>query len=432
MNLDLARSLAAEITADLQQLVLKSQDLTEALKPNVVVPAGGNLQAALDAAKPGDTIELLPGVVYTGVFTLPAKTGNVTVTTQGFAADRRVDPTDAPVLATLRSGTLDKTIDGTNAANWTFSGVRFESRSDGLGEVILLQDAVNIMLDRILLVAGTNGQKRAIRGNGQGIILTRSYIANCWRTGQDSQAFCAWDGAGPYTITDNYLEAASENVMFGGADSKSVDRIPSDILIENNLFTKNLAWKGVAGYAVKNLLEFKVGKRVTVRNNTFNNNWTDAQTGWSILFKSVNQNGTAPWSVTDGVVFENNIVSGVERGINIQGETFEANSNGTTQHGGRTTNIVIRGNQISTDREATQMTGGAGVITVDANVFQQGLLTNNGNVLTLDGPKLESITWTNNQWRNVPYGIKGTGTTAGTASLAAYTVSYIYMGNTIV
>jgi hypothetical protein len=46
---------------------------------------------------------------------------------------------------------------------------------------------------------------------------TRSHLAGIWRSGQDSQAFAAWDGAGPYTITDNYLEAASETVMFGGA-----------------------------------------------------------------------------------------------------------------------------------------------------------------------------------------------------------------------
>jgi hypothetical protein len=79
--------------------------------------------------------------------------------------------------------------------------------------------------------------------------------------------------AGPYTITDNYLEAASENVMFGGADSASADRVPADILIDGNLFSKRLEWKPIApaktsGKVVKNLLELKAAKRVVDRETT--------------------------------------------------------------------------------------------------------------------------------------------------------------------
>src|SRR6185295_5504132 len=39
------------------------------------VPAGGNLQAAIDGARPGDTILLAPGATYLGGFLLPAKSG---------------------------------------------------------------------------------------------------------------------------------------------------------------------------------------------------------------------------------------------------------------------------------------------------------------------------------------------------------------------
>src|SRR6059058_876910 len=39
----------------------------------VQVPAGANLQAALDAARPGDALELARGATYTGSFVLPAK-----------------------------------------------------------------------------------------------------------------------------------------------------------------------------------------------------------------------------------------------------------------------------------------------------------------------------------------------------------------------
>src|SRR2546428_10859237 len=39
------------------------------------VPPGGDLQAALDQAQPGETIRLATGTTYTGSFTIPAKTG---------------------------------------------------------------------------------------------------------------------------------------------------------------------------------------------------------------------------------------------------------------------------------------------------------------------------------------------------------------------
>src|SRR3989449_9202549 len=40
------------------------------------VPPGGDLQTALDQARPGDTIRLSAGATYTGWFTLPAKGGS--------------------------------------------------------------------------------------------------------------------------------------------------------------------------------------------------------------------------------------------------------------------------------------------------------------------------------------------------------------------
>src|ERR1051325_3865746 len=39
-------------------------------------PAGGDLQAALDSAQPGDTIVLEAGATFAGPFQLPAKSGD--------------------------------------------------------------------------------------------------------------------------------------------------------------------------------------------------------------------------------------------------------------------------------------------------------------------------------------------------------------------
>ncbi len=40
------------------------------------VPAGANLQDAIDRARPGDTLVLEAGATYVGNFTLPDKTGS--------------------------------------------------------------------------------------------------------------------------------------------------------------------------------------------------------------------------------------------------------------------------------------------------------------------------------------------------------------------
>ena len=56
------------------------------------MPAGGNLQQALNAVQPGGTIRLAAGATYVGTFTLPAKGGSsyILITTNTSAAAGRV------------------------------------------------------------------------------------------------------------------------------------------------------------------------------------------------------------------------------------------------------------------------------------------------------------------------------------------------------
>ena len=400
-----------------------------------IVPAGADLQAALDAAQPGDELVLQAGARFVGSFRLPAKAAGPVITIRSSATlpDRRITPQDDSLLPTLASSAISAVLDGTGAANWRLDGIRFESVSNGQGDVIVLQDSTNIYLDRILMVAGVYGQKRGIRGNGKQITLTRSYIANIWRSGQDSQAFCAWDGAGPYTIVNNYLEAASENVMFGGADSKSPDRIPSDILVEGNYFNKRLEWKG-AGVAVKNLFELKSARRITIRRNLFEHNWTDAQTGFGILMKAVNQDGTAPWSVVEDVLFEQNLIRNTENGFNLLGYDYAHPS-------ARATRITIRNNVLSTPGVAFQLGGEIGELAIDHNTIDQGytLMSLYKGTVWLAGAAaarpgayaVERLTYTNNLARHNAYGVKGQGTAVGTPSLTAFTVSNVWTNNVL-
>ncbi len=408
----------------------------DARAATTIVAAGANLQAALNAAQPGDELVLQAGARFVGSFRLPAKAAGPVITIRSSATlpDRRITPQDASLLPTLASPILSAVLDGTGAANWKLDGIKFEPVSDGQGDVIVLQDSTNIYLDRILIVGGAYGQKRGVRGNGTHITLTRSYIANIWRSsGQDSQAFCAWDGAGPYTIVDNYLEAASENVMFGGADSKSPDRVPSDILVEGNHFTKRLEWRG-AGVAVKNLFELKSARRIAIRRNVFENNWTDGQTGYGILLKVVNQDGTAPWSVLEDVLFEQNLVRNTENGLNLLGYDYAHPS-------GRATRITIRNNLLLTPGIAFQLGGEIGDVAIDHNTVDQGTtlmslyrgtVWPSGTANARPGAyAVERLTYTNNLARHNTYGVKGQGTAVGTPSLAAYTLSYVWTNNVL-
>ena len=397
------------------------------------VNAGGDLQAALNAAQPGDEVVVAAGARFTGMFQLPVKPFGpvITIRSSQVLPARRLTPADAPLLPVIASGGAMSALTATGTSNWRLDGLQFESTTTGEGNIIDLQDATAITMDRLLIVAGPAGQKRAIKGNGRQITLTRSHIANIWRAGQDSQAFCAWDGAGPYTVTDNYLEAASENVMFGGANSLAPDRVPADILVEGNHFSKRLEWRGQRK-AVKNLFELKSAKRVTVRNNLFEHNWTDAQSGTAIVFTVRNDEGGAPWSVIEDVLFEKNIIRDTEGIFNVLGYNDGDPS-------GRTTRITIKDNLAIGTGFFLLAGGEVGTLTLDHNTVDQG-----GNFVTLYTGEVwpagtasrrpaqfavESLTITNMLANHNEYGVFGE--SIGTSALVAMTRSYQWTHNVL-
>src|ERR1041385_2961883 len=87
-------------------LVLASFDAKAA---TLTVPAGGNLQSAINAAQPGDTIVLDAGAVYSGDLVLPNKSGSSYITIQSSRAGElpdgvRVGPAQGALVARLQSG----------------------------------------------------------------------------------------------------------------------------------------------------------------------------------------------------------------------------------------------------------------------------------------------------------------------------------------
>ncbi|HEX9136222.1 MAG TPA: hypothetical protein VF905_04650, partial [Nitrospirota bacterium] len=104
---------------------------------------------------------------------------------------------------------------------------------------------------------------------------------------------------GPYKIVNNFLEAAGENILFGGAPAT---QIPADIEIRHNHLFKPMIWKrgdpGFVGsqdghpFIVKNNFELKSGQRVLFEGNVLENSWGGfTQTGFAILLTPKNQAG---------------------------------------------------------------------------------------------------------------------------------------------
>jgi hypothetical protein len=299
------------------------------------VPNGQNLQAALDVAAGGDVIALQPGLTCRGNFTLPEKAGSsfITVTSDQALVKAplqgvRVTPGDASSFAKIGSPNTGPALaTAPRAHHWRIQLLEFLPTQPPEYDIIVLGSpgatsqselAHDLVLDRIYVHGDPKlGQKRGIQLNSASTSILNSHISDLKRTDQDSQAICGWNGPGPYVIDNNYLEAAGENVLFGGADPIIPLLVPSDITIRQNHFAKPLSWwKNSPSFSgtewqVKNLLELKNARRVTIEGNLFENNWPHAQTGYAILFQVRNQDGKAPWSTVEDVVFQRNVVRNV-------------------------------------------------------------------------------------------------------------------------
>jgi poly-beta-1,6-N-acetyl-D-glucosamine synthase len=413
----------------------------------VPVPAGGDLQRALNEAQPGDQIELTAGAVYEGPFRLRRKTGSgwIVVTSSGAlpSPGERVRPEDAVGMAKLRGASSPVVAADPGAHHYRFVGIEI-APSPGATVTTLVQlgdaertlDALphDIIFDRCYLHGDpARGARRGIALNARRAAVVDSYLADFKEVGADSQAIAGWNGPGPFTIANNYLEAAGENVMFGGEDPSIAGLVPSDIRITRNHMAKPLRWRmGRPDYegtrwAVKNLFELKNARRVVIDGNLFEHNWPDAQNGFAILFTVRNQSGGAPWSVVEDVTFTNNVVRRAGAGINILGRD-DIHTSRPTQR------IEIAGNLFD-DIGGTwgsgrlfQLLDGTRDIQIRRNTaFQTGFAVFGG-----DHDPHAGFVFENNVVQHNDTGILGSGTGSGRASLDRYFPGSVVRRNVLI
>jgi hypothetical protein len=415
------------------------------------VPAGGNLQAALDTAKLGDTIVLQAGATFKGPFKLPNKTagsGWIYVVSSHLAnlppAGTRIGPGNAANMPKIVAPSFWNALQTVpNSHHFRFVGVEFAPAPGVVETYVLVQIgnrdtspatlAHHIVFDRCYVhgIPNTNDQ-RGIEMDGAYVAVVDSYISNFQETTTDTQALMAFNTTGPLQIRNNYIEAATENVLFGGADSRAATLVPTNIEIRDNHFYKQLSLIPTK-YPMKNLLEFKAARRVLVTGNTFENNPAKSQPGFALVVTPANQGGTAPWTVTSDIAIVDNRFINVGSGFNIAGKI------GSTL---MTQRILIRDNIVGVtgldgaDARAFQFFAGGSDYTVTHNTIINTALPPahmvSDLVMAAYTPKMNNFVFTNNLSTLTSYGFFGAGVSEGTRALNTYFANWTFSRNVLV
>lgn len=288
--------------------------------PKYVGPTD-SLAAALAAAVPGDRIIVDPKNTTNVTVALVLPTGAcprqwVTVETSDitFLPDEftQLSPSFAAHMPKINMMTQNASLTGGNCLRL----IGFEiTRPAGSGIVYNLYKNVgnDIILDRVWMhgTATDETNRGVILNNSTDVAVINSYFSDfhCFAlVGKcgDSQAISGDGGtvpSGNYKIVNNYLEAAAENILFGGGPSTVV---PTDITVQYNILNKPMSWNPLdPTYApataydgkphpwiVKNHFELKNGARVLFEGNRMTNVWGGfTQVGASVLLTAKNQAG---------------------------------------------------------------------------------------------------------------------------------------------
>ncbi len=186
---------------------------------------------------------------------------------------------------------------------------RVHARVAGLGHWPVEPSSACFIVERCY-IHGSPAQKvqKGILANAADVRIADSWIDEIHNSDFDSQAILIYDSPGPQLIENNELQASSENIMLGGADSSRPDLVPSDVVIRRNHIVKLLRWKsddpsydGLA-WVIKPLIELKSAQRVLIEGNVLENSWL-----WpAFVADAFNQDGSAPWSTVQDVTFQHN------------------------------------------------------------------------------------------------------------------------------
>jgi hypothetical protein len=346
--------------AELPRVYIKSA-LADTPAPGKVwrIKEGDSVQQALNRAACGDVVELQAGATFDGSISLPAKScdDNHWIILRTAAPDSslpsegtRITPCYAgvaslPGRAPLQCGSSQNVMariggskrqnrivsNDAGATHYRFIGLEIADTEvngpdGGFWDLVLLKNADHIIFDRCWVHGSPTGEdiKGVVFEASSYIAIVDSFISDIHSktsaNGADSSAIASVTGIGPVKIVNNFLEAAGENVLWGGGHA---DTTLSDIEFRHNYVAKPLTWwrehPSFFGtqFSVKNLYETKNSIRELIEGNIFENNWKQSQKGTAILLYPKNQYGECPTCVVRDLTFRYNIVRHTVNGIGI-------------------------------------------------------------------------------------------------------------------
>lgn len=418
---------------------------------SIQVRAGESLQKALDAAQPGETIYLEAGATFRGPFTLPFKPSRDESTDQWITirtlasdsllpgANERISPSFSHLLPKLVSPGNNQPVIQTapRAHHYRLIGLEimpvnaevFVRELMRLGDGSSSQNSLDVVphdiqIDRCYIHA--HPQQAVIRGialNSAQTEVINSYISDFKSPDFDSQAIWGWNGPGPFRIVNNYLEAAGENAGFGGAVPGIANLVPSDIEFSLNHCAKRREWRS-ARWLVKNLFEVKSVRRLFIKDNLFENNWAQGQSGYAILFTVRGDSGH--WATIEDVKFEGNVIRHAGSGVQLVGkDTYDPSGQGQR--------VILKNNLFY---DVGQAWGGEGHFLLITNfpevTIDHNTVMHTGNITTAYGPPSRRFVFTNNVLAHNLYGVFGGGQSPGLSTISTYFPGSTFRGNAIV
>jgi cell division protein ZapA (FtsZ GTPase activity inhibitor) len=290
------------------------------------VATDGELRAAIAASVDGDEIVVKANITGNGLYQIDKRITirALTLTAPG----RRVTPTmglpkilcatQAPVFHFVKgSGArlVGLEIGCVPAMTETYTLVTM-----GHEETTTLADQpTNCVVDRCVVMGHpTLDLKRAIslQSIGGGVVDSWLSAYSIW----DAAAVWGWNGPGPYTIKNCRLEASGENWMFGGADPRIPNLVPSDILIDGCHIPKDYA-RGQP----KNFGEAKNGRRIHQTRCVIEGigEQKSTQPGYATTLSATDQNRMAPWSMVQDVTISWCVYKNVKAFLNVTGWVYD-------------------------------------------------------------------------------------------------------------